>query len=101
MWFLLRGVTWPYFRKHWVITLLTLAGVSLAVTVKKACSTTRLKEPLALKLGMPSSVAVTLKTKITTASGVPENTPHWFGEIDGTLVLMSLHVPRSSGSASR
>ena len=24
---------------------------------------------------------------------VPENTPHWFGEIDGTLVLMSLHLP--------
>lgn len=25
---------------------------------------------------------------------VPENTPHWFGEIDGTLVLMSIHLPR-------
>ena len=33
MWFLLRGVTWPYFKKHWVITLLTLAGVSLGVGV--------------------------------------------------------------------
>ena len=29
---------------------------------------------------------------------VPENTPHWFSSIDGTIVLMSLHVPRS-GSA--
>jgi mannose-6-phosphate isomerase-like protein (cupin superfamily) len=28
---------------------------------------------------------------------VPENTPHWFNSIDGTLVLMSMHVPRSSG----
>jgi mannose-6-phosphate isomerase-like protein (cupin superfamily) len=28
---------------------------------------------------------------------VPEGTPHWFGKINGTLVLMSLHVPRSSG----
>ena len=27
---------------------------------------------------------------------VPENTPHWFSKIDGTLVLMSLHVPRTS-----
>src|SRR5580700_521775 len=27
---------------------------------------------------------------------VPENTPHWFSSIDGTLVLMSLHVPRPS-----
>jgi mannose-6-phosphate isomerase-like protein (cupin superfamily) len=25
---------------------------------------------------------------------VPENTPHWFGEIDGALVLMSIHLPR-------
>jgi mannose-6-phosphate isomerase-like protein (cupin superfamily) len=27
---------------------------------------------------------------------VPENTPHWFSAIDGTIVLMSLHVPRSA-----
>jgi mannose-6-phosphate isomerase-like protein (cupin superfamily) len=26
---------------------------------------------------------------------VPENTAHWFSEIKGTLVLMSMHVPRS------
>ena len=25
---------------------------------------------------------------------VPEKTPHWFTQIDGTLVLMSLHLPR-------
>jgi mannose-6-phosphate isomerase-like protein (cupin superfamily) len=25
---------------------------------------------------------------------VPENTPHWFSVIDGTLTLMSIHVPR-------
>jgi mannose-6-phosphate isomerase-like protein (cupin superfamily) len=25
---------------------------------------------------------------------VPENTPHWFSKINGTLVMMSLHVPR-------
>ena len=29
---------------------------------------------------------------------VPENTPHWFSKIDGTLVLMSLHVPRTSAT---
>ena len=28
---------------------------------------------------------------------VPENTPHWFNKINGTLVLMSLHMPRSTG----
>jgi mannose-6-phosphate isomerase-like protein (cupin superfamily) len=26
---------------------------------------------------------------------VPENTPHWYSSIEGTLVLMSLHVPRT------
>ena len=33
MFFLLHRVSWPYFKKHWVITLLTLAGVSLGVGV--------------------------------------------------------------------
>lgn len=27
---------------------------------------------------------------------VPENTAHWFSEIHQTLILMSLHVPRSA-----
>jgi len=26
---------------------------------------------------------------------VPENTPHWFSVIDGSLTLMSIHLPRS------
>ncbi len=26
---------------------------------------------------------------------VPEKTPHWFTQIDGALVMMSLHVPRT------
>jgi mannose-6-phosphate isomerase-like protein (cupin superfamily) len=25
---------------------------------------------------------------------VPEGVPHWFGEIDGALVLMSIHLPK-------
>ncbi len=25
---------------------------------------------------------------------VPEKTPHWFTQIDGTLVLMSIHLPK-------
>jgi mannose-6-phosphate isomerase-like protein (cupin superfamily) len=31
---------------------------------------------------------------------VPENTPHWFSAINGTIVLMSLHVPRSSSGGT-
>jgi len=27
---------------------------------------------------------------------VPEGTPHWFSAIDGTIVLMSLHLPRGA-----
>ena len=27
---------------------------------------------------------------------VPEGTPHWFSGIDGTLVLMALHLPRQA-----
>lgn len=30
---------------------------------------------------------------------VPQNTPHWFSKINGTIVLMSIHVPRSGESA--
>ena len=30
---------------------------------------------------------------------VPENTPHWFSAIDGTVVLMSLHLPRTASPA--
>jgi mannose-6-phosphate isomerase-like protein (cupin superfamily) len=28
---------------------------------------------------------------------VPENTPHWFSTINGSITLMSLHVPRTAG----
>jgi len=31
---------------------------------------------------------------------VPENTPHWFSKINGTIVLMSLHVPRISAAGT-
>jgi len=30
---------------------------------------------------------------------VPENTPHWFSAIDGTVVLMSLHLPHAASTA--
>ncbi len=29
---------------------------------------------------------------------VPENTAHWFGDIDGALVLMSIHLPRQAAA---
>ena len=30
---------------------------------------------------------------------VPEKTPHWFSQIDGTIVLMSIHLPHAAGTA--
>lgn len=57
MWVLLRGVTWPYFRKHWVITLLTLAGVSLGVGVY-----------IAIELSS-ASLRVSLRRTIDTIAG--------------------------------
>jgi len=34
---------------------------------------------------------------------VPQNTPHWFSQIEGTLVLMSIHlpIPAAAATASR
>jgi mannose-6-phosphate isomerase-like protein (cupin superfamily) len=29
---------------------------------------------------------------------VPENTPHWFSQVGGRLVLISMHVPRPPGA---
>ena len=31
---------------------------------------------------------------------VPEGTPHWFSAIDGTVVLMSLHLPHAPKPAT-
>ena len=30
---------------------------------------------------------------------VPEKTPHWFSQIDGTIVLMSIHLPHAARTA--
>jgi mannose-6-phosphate isomerase-like protein (cupin superfamily) len=31
---------------------------------------------------------------------VPEKTPHWFSQIEGTIVLMSIHLPHPVGTTS-
>jgi mannose-6-phosphate isomerase-like protein (cupin superfamily) len=49
-----------------------------------------------------SGTAIEGGTSRTIAKGdfimVPENMPHWFSSIHGTLVLMTFHVPRSVAS---
>jgi cupin superfamily acireductone dioxygenase involved in methionine salvage len=32
---------------------------------------------------------------------VPEKTAHWFTQIDGTLVLMSIHLPHAPATDSK
>jgi mannose-6-phosphate isomerase-like protein (cupin superfamily) len=31
---------------------------------------------------------------------VPEKTPHWFSQVEGTITLMSIHLPHTAGTAS-
>ena len=31
---------------------------------------------------------------------VPEKTPHWFSQVEGTITLMSIHLPHAAGTAS-
>jgi hypothetical protein len=31
---------------------------------------------------------------------VAEKTPHWFQQIDGTIVLMSIHLPHATATTS-
>ncbi len=31
---------------------------------------------------------------------VPEKTPHWFSQVEGTITLMSIHLPHVAGTAS-
>ena len=31
---------------------------------------------------------------------VPEKTPHWFSQVEGTITLMSIHLPHATGTSS-
>lgn len=50
-----------------------------------------------------SGTAIEGGTSQTLAKGdfliVPENTPHWVSQINGTIVFMTLHVPRTGEAA--
>jgi mannose-6-phosphate isomerase-like protein (cupin superfamily) len=59
----------------------------------------RLKEEKRTNAANLSGSAIEGGTSRHVAKGdfimVPEGTPHWFSSIDGTIVLMSLHLPRA------
>jgi putative ABC transport system permease protein len=73
MWFLLRGVTWPYFRKHWVITLLTLAGVSLGVGVYIAIELSSASLRLSLRRTVDKIAGKAQLEVASGEAGVPED----------------------------
>ena len=59
----------------------------------------RLKEEKRTNAANLSGSAIEGGTSRHVAKGdfimVPENTPHWFSAIDGTVTLMSLHLPHA------
>jgi mannose-6-phosphate isomerase-like protein (cupin superfamily) len=64
----------------------------------------RLKEEKRTNAANLSGSAIEGGTSRHVAKGdfivVPEGTPHWFSSIDGTIVLMSLHLPRAPKSTA-
>jgi len=74
MLFLLRGVTWPYFRKHWVISLLTLAGVTLGVGTYVAIELSAASLRVSMRRTV-DKVAGKAQLEVTSGeAGVPEET---------------------------
>ena len=71
--FLLRGVSWPYFRRYWVLGLLTAAGVALGVGVYIAIELSS----MSLRVSMRQTVdriAGSTQLEVTAGeAGVPED----------------------------
>jgi putative ABC transport system permease protein len=74
MWFLLRGVTWPYFKKHWVITLLTLTGVALGVGVYVAIELSSASLRVSLRRTIDKVAGKAQLEVSASEAGVPEST---------------------------
>src|SRR5580765_3959231 len=74
MWFLLRGVTWPYFKKHWVITLLTLTGVALGVGVYVAIELSSASLRVSLRRTVDKIAGKAQLEVSSSEAGVPEST---------------------------
>jgi putative ABC transport system permease protein len=64
--FLLRGISWPYFKRHWVISALTASGVALGVGVYIAIELSA----ASLKVSMRQTVdRVAGKTQLEVTAG--------------------------------
>jgi putative ABC transport system permease protein len=71
--FLLRGVSWPYFRRHWVISLLTAAGVALGVGVYIAIELSSMSLRVSMRQTV-NRIAGSAQLEVTAGEvGVPED----------------------------
>jgi putative ABC transport system permease protein len=85
MWFLLCGVTWPYFKKHWVITALTLAGVSLGVGVYIAIELSSASLRMSLRRTVDKIAGKAQLEVASGEAGVPEETVDAVRAVPGVI----------------
>ncbi len=90
MWFLLRGVTWPYFKKHWVITALTLAGVSLGVGVYIAIELSSASLRMSLRRTVDKIAGKAQLEVASGEAGVPEETVDAVRAVPGVLAAQPI-----------
>ncbi|MCP4201245.1 MAG: FtsX-like permease family protein [bacterium] len=71
--FLLKGVSWPYFRRHWVISLLTAAGVAMGVGVYIAIELSSMSLRVSMRQTV-NRIAGSTQLEVTAGEvGVPED----------------------------
>ncbi len=71
--FLLKGVSWPYFRRHWVISLLTAAGVALGVGVFIAIELSSMSLRVSMRQTVNRIAGATQLEVTAGEAGVPED----------------------------
>jgi putative ABC transport system permease protein len=100
---LLRGITWPYFRKHWVITLLTLAGVSLGVGVYIAIELSSASLRMSLRRTVDKIAGKAQLEVASGEAGVPEGTVDIVRGVPGVLAAQPIieAVVRPEGAAEQ
>jgi putative ABC transport system permease protein len=101
---LLRGVTLPYFRKHWVITLLTLVGVMLGVGVYIAIELSSASLKVSLRRTV-DRIAGKAQLEVSAGeAGVPENTVDRVRAVPGVAaaqpVIEAIVRPEGAGESS-
>ncbi len=81
--FLLRGVSWPYFRRYWVISLLTAAGVALGVGVYIAIELSSTSLRVSMRQTV-NRIAGSTQLEVTAGeAGVPEERLEVVRAVDG------------------